>query len=207
MYRDLFPPTNGLPDADDSDVEQNAFVDMAVFHLHGNMSQADRSSVYRRFCATKGGLLLSTDVAARGLDLPAVDWIVQFDPPSDVAEYICSFMAAIDCCLIECLAFRYVHRVGRTARLGRRGRALLVLSDSEAKFVEVLKARRIQLKQLLLRQLMTGMRWTARDRTVDTAIVAHFCSLVEADSKLKEAAERYCICIVIVVIVVTDVGL
>lgn len=180
-------------DVEDSDTEQDAFVDMAVFHLHGNMSQADRSSVYKRFCATKGGLLLSTDVAARGLDLPAVDWIVQFDPPTDVAEYFFPLMPIL---YLISSHIRYVHRVGRTARLGRRGRALLVLSESEAKFVDVLKARHIELKQLLLRQLMTGMRWTARDRSVDVAIVAHFCSLVEADPKLKEAAERclHCRC-------------
>ena len=68
------------------------------------------------------GVLLCTDVAARGLDIPAVDWIIQYDPPDDPKEYI--------------------HRVGRTAR-GRsgRGRALLLLLPEELGFLAYLKAR------------------------------------------------------------------
>lgn len=66
------------------------------------------------------GILLCTDVAARGLDIPAVDWIIQYDPPDDPREYI--------------------HRVGRTAR-GRdgRGRALLLLLPEELGFLKYLK--------------------------------------------------------------------
>ena len=66
------------------------------------------------------GVLLCTDVAARGLDIPAVDWIIQYDPPDDPKEYI--------------------HRVGRTAR-GRsgQGRALLRLLREEMGFVRYLK--------------------------------------------------------------------
>jgi superfamily II DNA/RNA helicase len=66
------------------------------------------------------GILLCTDLAARGLDIPAVDWIIQYDPPDDPKEYI--------------------HRVGRTAR-GRsgRGRALLFLLPEEIGFLRYLK--------------------------------------------------------------------
>ena len=68
------------------------------------------------------GVLLCTDVAARGLDIPAVDWIIQYDPPDDPKEYI--------------------HRVGRTAR-GRsgQGRALLLLLPEEMGFLRYLKVR------------------------------------------------------------------
>ena len=57
------------------------------------------------------GVLLATDVAARGLDFPAVDWVLQVDCPDDAATS--------------------VHRVGRTARYTARGRALMLLCPSE----------------------------------------------------------------------------
>lgn len=56
------------------------------------------------------GVLLCTDVAARGLDIPEIDWIVQYDPPDDTREYI--------------------HRVGRTCRgYQSTGKALLILLE------------------------------------------------------------------------------
>lgn len=61
--------------------------------------------------ASGSGVLLATDVAARGLDFPAVDWVLQVDCPDDAATY--------------------VHRVGRTARYTARGRALMLLTPSE----------------------------------------------------------------------------
>jgi len=67
-------------------------------------------------------------VAARGLDIPAVDWIVQYDPPDDPKEYI--------------------HRVGRTARgEGGRGHALLILGPEELGFLRYLKQARIPLNE------------------------------------------------------------
>lgn len=47
------------------------------------MSQADRTATMREFYDAEKVALLCTDLAARGLDIPAVDWIVQFDPPTD----------------------------------------------------------------------------------------------------------------------------
>jgi len=70
---------------------------------------------------------LCTDVAARGLDIPSVDWIVQYDPPDDPREYI--------------------HRVGRTARAGGKGRALLFLLPPELSFLKYLKDARVPLNE------------------------------------------------------------
>jgi ATP-dependent RNA helicase DDX55/SPB4 len=71
-------------------------------------------------------VLLCTDVAARGLDIPDVAWIVQFDPPQDPDVF--------------------VHRVGRTARMGRSGNALAYLLPHEAAYVEFLRIRKVRRK-------------------------------------------------------------
>jgi ATP-dependent RNA helicase DDX10/DBP4 len=73
-------------------------------------------------------VLFATDLAARGLDFPAVDWVIQMDCPEDVPTYI--------------------HRVGRTARYNADGKALLILLPSEEKMMEALKESRIPLKVL-----------------------------------------------------------
>merc|ERR1711934_1198879 len=74
------------------------------------------------------GILLCTDVAARGLDIPSVDWIVQYDPPDEPKEYI--------------------HRVGRTARGDKgKGRALIVLLPEELRFLKYLKQAKVPLNE------------------------------------------------------------
>jgi ATP-dependent RNA helicase DDX31/DBP7 len=104
---------------------------VAVLRLHGDMPQAERTSAFLRFAAAGtaaaddrargGAVLLCTDVAARGLDFPAVTAIVQYDPPGDPADY--------------------VHRVGRTARMGQRGEAVLFSLPSERGYGELLRER------------------------------------------------------------------
>jgi superfamily II DNA/RNA helicase len=52
-----------------------------VFALHGKMVQKKRDGMYARFAECPSGVLLCTDVAARGIDIPDIDWIIQFEPP------------------------------------------------------------------------------------------------------------------------------
>ena len=86
---------------------------LSVMCMHGRMKQMKRMAAYCRFCeaSTKGSMLLATDIAARGLDFPSIDWVLQLDCPEDVATYI--------------------HRSGRTARYRSSGRSLLFLLPSE----------------------------------------------------------------------------
>ena len=104
------------------------YIDVPVADIHGKQKQAKRTSTFFEFCRAKTGVLLCTDVAARGLDIPAVDWIIQYDPPDDPKEYI--------------------HRVGRTARgTAGAGRALLFLTPEELGFLRYLRTARVPLNE------------------------------------------------------------
>ena len=104
------------------------YIDIPVSDIHGKQKQQRRTTTFFEFCKADRGILLCTDVAARGLDIPAVDWIIQFDPPDDPKEYI--------------------HRVGRTARgTEGKGRALLFLIPEELGFLKYLKAAKVPLNE------------------------------------------------------------
>lgn len=104
-----------------------------MYRLHGSVPQQGRQAVFKEFCAAKTGVLFCTDVAARGLDLPRVDWILQYDPPCETADY--------------------VHRVGRTARRGLGGSALLFLLPSEANYTQLLSSHSLYPEALSLQSL------------------------------------------------------
>ncbi|GAB5575608.1 ATP-dependent RNA helicase DDX18 [Prionailurus iriomotensis] len=105
------------------------YIDLPVLAIHGRQKQNKRTTTFFQFCNADSGILLCTDVAARGLDIPEVDWIVQYDPPDDPKEYI--------------------HRVGRTARgLNGRGQALLILRPEELGFLRYLRQSKLYLVPL-----------------------------------------------------------
>ncbi|XP_075274602.1 putative ATP-dependent RNA helicase DDX10 [Opisthocomus hoazin] len=102
---------------------------LPVLALHGKQHQMKRMEVYTCFVRKKAAVLFATDLAARGLDFPAVNWVVQFDCPED--------------------ANTYIHRVGRTARYKEGGEALLVLLPSEVKgMVEQLAQRKVPVSEI-----------------------------------------------------------
>ncbi|KYQ57421.1 hypothetical protein ALC60_03382 [Trachymyrmex zeteki] len=112
---------------DDNDEDSDPLVDVEFFKLHGNMTQKERTEVFKTFNQAKSGVLLCTDVAARGLDIPKVDGVVQYTGPISARDY--------------------VHRIGRTARAGCSGTATIFLTPSEIEFVRMLESRRIRIKQ------------------------------------------------------------
>merc|ERR1719461_2268292 len=104
------------------------YIDLPVLELHGQLKQKKRTTTFFEFKNLKAGAMLCTNVAARGIDIPAVDWIIQFDPADDPKEYI--------------------HRVGRTARgLDGTGRALLFLLPNELTYLHHLRREKVKVRE------------------------------------------------------------
>lgn len=116
---------------------KEALLECPVITLHGNLTQPERTSAFFKFTNCKCGVLLSTDVAARGLDFPTLDASVQFDPPGEPAEY--------------------VHRIGRTARMGRKGKSVLFLLPSEQPYLLKLKEYNLQISKLDIIKLLDAL--------------------------------------------------
>ena len=77
--------------------------------LHGQLSQSQRLGSLNKFKSNQANILVATDVAARGLDIPSVDVVINYDIPTDSKAYI--------------------HRVGRTARAGRSGKSISLITQ------------------------------------------------------------------------------
>jgi len=90
-----------------------------VAAIHGDLSQSQRERVLNDFRSKKVPYLIATDVAARGLDIPAVSHVFNYDLPKDVETFI--------------------HRVGRTGRAGAHGRAINIASPEEANELSVIE--------------------------------------------------------------------
>eukprot|EP01133_Synstelium_polycarpum_P020527 gene20527-24647_t len=82
---------------------------MGAIPINGQMDQSKRLGSLNKFKAGQKSILVATDVAARGLDIPSVDLVINYDVPLNSKEY--------------------VHRVGRTARAGKSGRAITIVTQ------------------------------------------------------------------------------
>jgi ATP-dependent RNA helicase RhlE len=88
--------------------------------LHGGIEQKDRFAILDRFRSDANNVLITTDVAARGIDIPTMDYVINYDLPDD--------------------AENYVHRCGRTGRGNKRGQALSFCSEAEKELLEAIEA-------------------------------------------------------------------
>ncbi|RJF71777.1 DEAD/DEAH box helicase [Deinococcus cavernae] len=128
--------------------------------LHGDLAQSQRERALGAFRSGRVGVLVATDVAARGLDIPEVDLVVQYHLPQDPESY--------------------VHRSGRTGRAGRTGTAIIMFGDRENR--EVAGLERITGVKFKERALPTPKEVAAASakssadmvRKVDSAVAQNF---------------------------------
>jgi ATP-dependent RNA helicase DDX31/DBP7 len=121
------PPVASSTDAvtfAQSPVISNASNEVMAYRLHGSLAQAARTKTLQAFSKDLNpAFLVCTDVASRGLDLPNVDLVIEYDPPFSKEEHL--------------------HRIGRTARAGRDGRAsIFLMPGSEEGYVDILNEGR-----------------------------------------------------------------
>ncbi|GMI09576.1 hypothetical protein TrRE_jg9815 [Triparma retinervis] len=96
--------------------------------IHGKLHQSKRTEIMSRYRSASSGVMICTDVAARGLDVGDIDYVMQFDPPQDPATF--------------------VHRVGRAARAGRRGRSMVFLTEEEESYVDFMRRRGVKIEEV-----------------------------------------------------------
>lgn len=96
-------------------------LDLRVASLHSEMPQQERTNSLHRFKANAAKILIATDVASRGLDIPTVELVINYDIPSDPDDFI--------------------HRVGRTARAGRKGDAISIVTENDVERILSIEER------------------------------------------------------------------
>ncbi|OTB01100.1 hypothetical protein M426DRAFT_323750 [Hypoxylon sp. CI-4A] len=108
--------------ADAAYITSPANPDITLLKLHGSLQQPVRTATLAAFHDSKNpSVLITTDISSRGLDVPAVDLVIEYDPAFSVDDH--------------------VHRIGRTARAGRSGKATLFLQPGcEEGYVDLLKS-------------------------------------------------------------------
>ena len=128
--------------------------------LNGQMSQEKRSGMLKKFKARNRNILIATDVASRGLDIPHVDVVINFDIPTHSKDYI--------------------HRVGRTARAGRAGKAATFVSQYDLELY-------LRIEHLLGRKMP---KYEAEEEVVMTLAESVAEAQRYAQRELKEMEEK-----------------
>jgi ATP-dependent RNA helicase DeaD len=138
--------------------------------IHGDMSQAERERVLRRFREGMADLLIATDVAARGLDIDNVTHVINYDVPYDVEQYI--------------------HRIGRTGRAGRSGDAITLIYHQEKRKlanIERMIGSRIQAARMpTVADIAARRRETFVEAIREALDSREFESMLPAVSELSE---------------------
>jgi ATP-dependent RNA helicase DeaD len=102
---------------------------LKVTTLHGDLSQRQRNYTMHKFRNEQEQILVATDIAARGLDIPSIKYVINYDIPRDPLTYF--------------------HRIGRTARANSNGKAIsLVAIEKISDFEKILRYTKYNIRQL-----------------------------------------------------------
>lgn len=165
-----------------TDAAQRKFVPLELLHIHGARKQADRVQALRAFRKSQRAVLFCTDVAARGLDLKGVSLALQYDPPTGGAGE----------------ELEYLHRAGRTARIGEAGDAVIFLLPSEKQYVKKIEAAGASVSEISANTALAALRPGAKlsspedlsysARLVTSAVQEAVEAAVKGDEKVHDAA-------------------
>ncbi|CAN7993628.1 unnamed protein product [Ixodes hexagonus] len=139
-----------------------------VINIHGKM-KSKRQKVFDRFMKMETGVLVCTDVMARGVDIPDVHWVLQFDAPKSSSSFI--------------------HRCGRTARMGHEGNAVLLLMPTEDSYLKFLELnQKVTLEKMdppaIVNTVIEKVKKLAmKDRAIYEKSVRAFVSFIQAYRK------------------------
>ncbi|XP_041347387.1 ATP-dependent RNA helicase DDX55-like isoform X2 [Gigantopelta aegis] len=139
-----------------------------VLCIHGKMKKK-RNKIFAKFRGLNSGILVCTDVMARGVDIPDVHWVIQYDPPSS--------------------ASCFVHRCGRTARIGNAGNALVMLLPTEDTYIEFIQInqkvplREVEKRSPVINCLPKLQSFAISDRAMYEKGMRAFVSFVQSYAK------------------------
>ncbi|KAJ1348602.1 hypothetical protein KIN20_003941 [Parelaphostrongylus tenuis] len=137
-----------------------------LYAVHGHNSPSERSRQIDQFCKSSNAVMFSTDVMSRGIDVKDIDWVIQFEVPK--------------------LSSWFVHRSGRTARCGREGNALLILSTEQTAYASYLsKHEQVELKQIFVPTVSAIKADQLREKII---------KIVCSDREILEAGTRAFVC-------------
>ena len=111
-----YSKSKSKPSKDNSKIKNIHLFAQKTYKLHGKMKHDERKIVFNEFNEDNTGILIATDVAARGLDFQNVNWVIHYDINPDIKEYI--------------------NRIGRTARIDNTGNSILFLMQNERKLLD-----------------------------------------------------------------------